>query len=70
MIGVDRVVAHQLDARVEAQLVADARQDEILARLAVGTAFEPDDAEPRHREFLGENAAGETHPDHDGIDFR
>ncbi len=66
---VDRVVDHQFHPRPIFQLVANARQDEFLLRLAVGTALQADDVEARKSEFLREDGAGQAHAHHHRIDF-
>ena len=68
---------HGLELRVLEQLLADrifevvahARQREVLARRAVGAALEADHLEAGLGELAGENAAGESDADADRIDF-
>ncbi len=62
-------VLEQLLAHRVFQIVAHAREREVLARRALGAALEADDVEARLGQFARHDAAGPADADHDRIDF-
>ena len=67
--GVDRVVLHQFEPAHVAQLVAQRGEAELLLRVAVLAALQPDHGEPGLGELARHDGAGPPHADHDGVDF-
>src|SRR5580693_5773584 len=67
--GFELGVLEQLLAHRIFEVVAHAWEREVLARRPVRPAFETNHLEARLGELAGQNAAGETDPDADGIDF-